>query len=148
MPTLFLDAQYALLYDAVENGGRAVYDDSKEAWTIPSLETPGHLSVRGRRPCINGRHNPDFFVDLDIEMPTRTTPDPDHPNTPQLISSILSMDLNDDMEEIPRREKKRQDKLLRIDDVSAIPIFVVYNMHLSMTYKIIPVTHAEAKTEG
>lgn len=105
-----------------------MYDDSKEAWTIPSLKTPGQLSVRNRRPYTNCHHDhdSDSFVDLDIEMPIRTTPDPENPNTPQIISSILAMDLNDDMEEIPRRDKKRQDKLFRINDVSNISSIILF----------------------
>lgn len=117
---IFARIKYALLYDAVENGGRAVYDESRESWTIPGIQTHGSHSIQDRRR----RPPKPLFVDLDIEMPTRTTSDPDDPNTMQRIASILAMDLNDHIEEIPRtRESRRQDKLFRLDDVSVVMIF-------------------------
>jgi hypothetical protein len=59
------------------------------------------------------------YVELDIEMPVKTTLDIDNPNTLDKISSILTMDLNDHLEEIPCKYTNRQDKMFRIDHVSA-----------------------------
>ena len=134
----FIPPKYALLYDSVENGGRAVYDESREAWSIPGLKTNGNKLMRGRRSADGSRRpeteyarrrrmvdpnirwRTDNIVDLDIEMPGRSTPDFEDPNTPEKIASILAMDLNDYsyMEELPRKGLNRQDKMLRLDDVS------------------------------
>lgn len=61
-------------------------------------------------------HNEDI-VDLDIEMPARSTHNLGDPNTAQKIAFILSMDVNDQMEEPPQKEN-RQEKLFRLNDVS------------------------------
>lgn len=110
----FLASKYALLYDAVENGGRAVYDEVTEAWTIPGIKT--HCGgLRDRRRSMKMSE----YVELDIEMPVKTTLDIDNPNTLDKISSILTMDLNNHLEEIPCKYTNRQDKMFRIDHVSA-----------------------------
>jgi hypothetical protein len=62
------------------------------------------------------------FVELDLEMPVKSTPDVEDPNTMQKISSVLAMDLNDHMEEIPC-QYNRQDKMFRVDHVSACFLF-------------------------
>jgi myosin heavy subunit len=110
----FLASKYALLYDAVENGGRAVYDEAREAWTIPGIKTHNG-GLRDRRQSMKMSE----YVELDIEMPVKTTLDIDNPNTLDKISSILTMDLNDHLEEIPCKYTNRQDKMFRIDHVSA-----------------------------
>ncbi|KAL7513645.1 hypothetical protein ACHAXN_010899 [Cyclotella atomus] len=106
----FVPPKYALLYDAVENGGRAIYDEAREAWTISGIKTDnGCLKCRRR-----GMNQMSEFVELDLEMPVKSTPDVEDPNTMQKISSILAMDLNDHMEEIPCKYN-RQDKMFRVD---------------------------------
>lgn len=117
------------MYDSVDNGGRAIYNESTGAWTIPGIKTTTGYSVRDRRSLTDTRLQE--FVELDIEMPRRTTPDIDDPNTLQRIRAILAMDLNDHMEEIPRKERNtsRQDKLFRIDDVSAVLAFLIWINH-------------------
>ena len=114
--------KYALLYDAVENGGRAVYDESREAWSIPDLKTQRMHPVKERRRIITNGNKKEFanVIETDIHIPKRSTPDPDDPNTPEIIASILSMDLNEDMEEIRHIDHRRQDKLFRINDVSVV----------------------------
>jgi len=114
----FIPPKYALLYDAVENGGRAVYDESREAWSIPDLKTQRMHPVKERRRIITNGNKKEFanVIETDIHIPKRSTPDPDDPNTPEIIASILSMDLNEDMEEIHHIDHRRQDKLFRIND--------------------------------
>ena len=114
--------KYALLYDAVENGGRAIYDESRETWSIPDLKTQRMLPVKERRRIITNENKKEFvnLVETDIHIPKRSTPDPEDPNTPEIIASILAMDLSDEMDEIHHIDHRRQEKLFRIDDVSVV----------------------------
>ncbi|KAL9191567.1 hypothetical protein ACHAXT_001273 [Thalassiosira profunda] len=109
----FIPPKYSLLYDDVENGGRAVWDDAEENWTLPPLKHRG-AQLRERTMTSQSLHRPEAeharrrreedpnprwrtenIVDLDIVMPHRSTPLPDDPNTPDRIAAILAMDIND-----------------------------------------------------
>eukprot|EP00804_Cyclotella_cryptica_P010642 CCRYP_005465-RA/>CCRYP_005465-RA protein AED:0.33 eAED:-0.26 QI:227/0.33/0.28/0.57/1/1/7/0/2002 len=130
----FIPPKYALLYDAVENGGRAVFDEARETWTIPSIKTqvintrtqrrhglkgfgrPETEYAQGRKMADrNVRWHAEDIVDLDIEMPTQSSLSLDHPNTAEKIAFILSMDLNDYTEELPQKDNRRE-KLLRLNN--------------------------------
>lgn len=126
-----------MLYDDVENGGRAVWDDSQEQWKIPGLilDDANHLRERSmtkqshhrpetehaRRQKMVDPNNPRWhtedIVDLDLIMPSRSTPAIGDPNTTTRIQNILSMDINDELPSSKgssrskgRRSKQRQDK--------------------------------------
>lgn len=133
--------KYALLYDDVENGGRAVWDDSRETWKIPPLKQQGGGGdiIIERSMTSQSRHRPETefarrrkvsdsnprwrtkdIVDLDIAMPTRSTPNQDDPNTMNKIRAILAMDLNEPIN--PTRSirsssaKRRESKYLSVND--------------------------------
>ena len=80
------------------------------------------LPVKERRRIITNENKKEFVnvIETDIHIPKRSTPDPEDPNTPEIIASILAMDLNDEMDEIHHVDHRRQDKLFRIDDVSVV----------------------------
>eukprot|EP01082_Thalassiosira_pseudonana_P012027 g9840.t1 g9840 contig4:695820-698217(-) len=119
----FIPPQYALAYDSIDNGGRAVYDESRETWSISRMKVNGFNAARDRRVGTSGLRRPEIeyarrrkmvdpnlrwhsedVVELDIAMPTRSTPDFEDPNTASKIAAILAMDLNDPMEELPRKK--------------------------------------------
>ena len=97
--------QYALLYDSVENGGRAVWDEAQERWKIPDLKHDGggqqlverrmtnqsvhrpETEYARRRKLVdpNPRWHTEDIVDLDLVMPNRSTPNPGDPNTTSKI---------------------------------------------------------------
>jgi kinesin family protein 3/17 len=109
--------QYALLYDDVENGGRAVWNETEETWSIPRLVIQdGDINtIRERSMTSQSIHRPEIeyarqrrlvdpnprwrtenVVDLERIMPTPSTPNRDDPNTLSKIRAILAMDLKDD----------------------------------------------------
>ena len=110
----------ALLYDDADLGGRAVYDEAQESWTIPGLSTRGCKQFRersARRPethfskqiqmvDANIRWRREDIVDLDLVMPERNTPARDDPNTPAKIAVILAMDMGDEVEKFPPSESR------------------------------------------
>ncbi|EJK76654.1 hypothetical protein THAOC_01574 [Thalassiosira oceanica] len=121
----FIPPAYAILFDDAEDGGRAVWDDSREAWTIPSLtfevDGPGgrHLTKTSTtRPETKYSQqkqksdptNPRWFnqdvVALDVIMPTKSTCDVEDPNTIRKISAILSSDISD--RALLRRARRRR----------------------------------------
>ncbi len=113
--------KYALLYDDVENGGRAVWDESKETWKIPPLkhQSRGDIIERSmtrqshRRPETefarqrkvsdsNPRWRTEDVVDLDIVMPTKRAHNQGDANTMNKIRAILAMDLNEPIRKTAR----------------------------------------------
>ena len=129
----FVPLQYALLYDSVENGGRAVWDETNETWKIPPLTHQGNI-IKERIMSKNSRHRPetdyakrratvdpnprfrtDNIVDLDLILPEKRTPDRDDPNTPAKIAAILAMDL-DDPPAHSRRAKNRENQYFSVSD--------------------------------
>jgi len=137
----FIPPKYALLYDDVENGGRAVWDETQEIWKIPDLKYRGGI-MKERSMTKNSLHRPetdyarsrkmvdsnprfhiDNIVELEIAMPARSTPDSDDPNTLSKIASILAMDLDDPVKELPSsktsRLKQREKQYLSVNDGSS-----------------------------
>lgn len=134
----FIPPQYALAYDSIDNGGRAVYDESRETWSISRMKVNGFNAARDRRVGTSGLRRPEIeyarrrkmvdpnlrwhsedVVELDIAMPTRSTPDFEDPNTASKIAAILAMDLNDPMEELPRKKtSNRASRFLSLNGVS------------------------------
>ena len=132
--------QYALLYDDVENGGRAVWDEGKQTWSIPALKHQrGEQHLLEERPMTsqslhrpetdyarrrrmvdpNPRWRTDNIVDLEMSMPARSTPACDDPNTLSKIRAILAMDINDPVEQLPTpksRIKHRENQFLSLGD--------------------------------
>ena len=125
------------MYDDVQNGGRAVYDEIREKWTIPDLKPNNFRTIRDRTRSTNGLSRPksEFtecrrmvdpnirwrsrdILDLDIIMPTRSTGYFDDPNTPERIAAILALDLSDQVGGTNSRERKHKHrgKLFRVDD--------------------------------
>ena len=105
----FIKYQYALLYDSVENGGRAVWDESQEKWKIPDLKHVGGRQLVERSMTNQSVHRPETeyarrrklvdpnprwhtedIVDLDLVMPSRSTPNPGDPNTTSKIQGMPS----------------------------------------------------------
>ncbi|KAL7535976.1 hypothetical protein ACHAXR_006842 [Thalassiosira sp. AJA248-18] len=138
----FIPPRYAMLYDDVENGGRAVWDETKECWKIPELKLQqGQIKERlmtkqslhrpesdyaRRRKMVdpNPRYHTQDIVELDIAMPARSTPAYDDPNTESKIAAILAMDINDPLKELPSTNKnssmrRREEKYLRVNDGAA-----------------------------
>ncbi|KAL7552959.1 hypothetical protein ACHAWF_018456 [Thalassiosira exigua] len=127
----FIPPRYALLYDDVENGGRAVWDESTETWKIPpllhqgvrtrGLHRPETDYARRRKPVDpNPRYHTDDIVVLPLAMPPRSTPNSDDANTIHKITSILEMDLNNPLKELPSnksgRTKHREHQLFSVND--------------------------------
>jgi len=132
----FIPPKYALLYDDVANGGRAVWDEAEERWKIPPLKIdereiefiredrrshhrPETDYARQRRLVDpNPRWRTEDVVDLEITMPTRSTPHRDDPNTVGKIRAILAMDLEDDppAKKTEGGSKHREDQYLGVTD--------------------------------
>lgn len=113
-----------------------MFDEARETWTIPSIKTQDISTTRQRGQIMKGFRRPETeyaqrrkmvdpnvrwrtedIVDLDIEMPARSTLNLGDPNTARKIALILSMDVTDHMEE-PQQKENRQEKLFRLNDVS------------------------------
>ena len=110
-----------------------MWDESDETWTLPTLNTRKGNRLRerqasgGRRPETefsremklvdsNPRWRSEDIVDLDLVMPVRKSPaDRDDPNTIDAIAAILAMSMDDEVEELPLNEirKNRQKKYLK-----------------------------------
>jgi hypothetical protein len=127
------------LYDDVENGGRAVWDEAEERWKIPGLKIEGgDMDVtRERSMTSQSLHRPETeyarqrrlvdpnprwrtedVVDMEIMMPARTTPHRDDPNTVGKIRAILSMDPEDNTpaKKVGGGAKRREDQYLCVND--------------------------------
>ena len=134
--------QYALLYDDIDNGGRAVWDDSEEKWKIPgliydddngqpkdrsmtkhSLHRPESDYARQRKlDDPNPRWHSEDIVELDIVMPTRSTPNHGNAaNTSSKIQAILAMDVNANPTKTTRRFKQREEKYFTATDKKKKP---------------------------
>ena len=125
--------QYALLYDDVDQGGRAVWDEAREAWTIPGLNTRRGNRLRERQASgrpetefsremkmvdSNPRWRSEDIVDLDLVMPVQKAPAArDDPNTIDAIAAILAIGMDDKVDELPLNEirKNRQKKFLKAE---------------------------------
>ena len=112
-----------------------MWDESSETWTLPSLNTRRGNRLRerqasgssGRRPETefsremklvdsNPRWRSEDIVDLDLVMPVRKSPAArDDPNTIEAIAAILAISMDDEVEEPPLNEirKNRQNKYLK-----------------------------------
>ena len=123
----FLTLKYALLYDDVENGGRAVWDESKETWNIPPLKQQSRGVIIERSMTRQSHHRPETefarrrkvtdsnprwrtedIVDLDIAMPTKRAPKQDDANTMTKIRAILAMDLNEPIKKTTRGQSSEK----------------------------------------
>ncbi|KAK1746436.1 kinesin family protein [Skeletonema marinoi] len=129
----FIPPQYALLYDDVDQGGRAVWEEAREAWTIPGLNTRRGNRLRERQASgrpetefsremkmvdSNPRWRSEDIVDLDLVMPVQKAPAArDDPNTIDAIAAILAIDMDDKVDELPLNEirKNRQKKYLKAE---------------------------------
>lgn len=127
--------QYALLYDDIDNGGRAVWDDSEEKWKIPgltydgdngqpkdrsmtkqSLRRPESEYARQRKlDNPNPRWHSEDIVELDLVMPTRSN-NGNAANTTSNIQAILAMDVNANPSKTARRLKHREEKYFTATD--------------------------------
>lgn len=130
------------MYDDVENGGRAVWDEAEERWKIPGLKIKGGdmdimrersmTSKSLRRPETdyarqrrlvdpNPRWRTEDVVDLEIMMPARTTPHRDDPNTVGKIRAIIAMDMEDGppAKKAGGGAKHREDQYLCVNDGSS-----------------------------
>ncbi|GMH64629.1 hypothetical protein TL16_g04008 [Triparma laevis f. inornata] len=95
----FIPPEEARNFDAVENGGRAVWQEEEELWVVPRLDITGnalrpsrHVSANGlRRPETeysrhrkqydsNPRYKSDNVITTELDMPERTTQDYDGPD--------------------------------------------------------------------
>merc|ERR1712194_70489 len=129
----FIPPKYALLYDSVENGGRAVWDECQETWKIPGLKHQGS-TLKERSMSKNSLHRPetdyarrrkmidpnprfhtDNIVELDLTLPAKSTPTYDDPNTPSKIAAILAMDLNESPAR-PSSTKHRENQYFSVND--------------------------------
>jgi len=121
----FIPPAYAILFDDAENGGRAVWDDSREEWSIPELtfevdgpserpltknSTTRPETKYSQQKQTSDPANPRWFnqdvVALDVIMPNKSTMDVEDPNTIRKISAILSMDISD--RALLRRARRRR----------------------------------------
>lgn len=132
----FIPPKYALLYDDVANGGRAVWDEAEERWKIPPLKIDEreiefiredrrshhrpetHYARQRRLVDPNPRWRTEDVVDLEITMPARSTPHRDDPNSVGKIRAILAMDLEDDppAKKTEGGSKHREDQYLGVTD--------------------------------
>lgn len=90
--------------------------------TSQSLHRPETEFARRRKMVDpNPRWHTENIVDLDIVMPTRSTPQYDDPNTTAKIQAILAMDLNDPVKELPKSSsaKNRENQFFSVNDGSS-----------------------------
>ena len=125
MISSFIPPTYAILFDDADNGGRAVWDDSREEWSIPELKFEVHgprerpltknstarpETKYSQQKQASDPTNPRWFnqdvVDLDVIMPTKSTYDVEDPNTIRKISAILCSDISD--RAMLRRARRRR----------------------------------------
>lgn len=114
-----------------------MWDEAREAWTLPGLNTRRRNRLRERRSSggsacrpetdlsrglkivdSNPRWRSEDIVDLDLAMPVRnTTVSRDDPNTIDAIAAILAMGMGDEEEEFPLSEirRNRQKKYLKAE---------------------------------
>ena len=123
------------MYDDIDNGGRAVWDDSDEKWKIPgltyddddngqprdrsmtkqSLHRPESDYARQRKvDDPNPRWHSEDIVELDLVMPTQSTTN--QGNTTSKIQAILAMDVNANPTKTARRLKQREEKYFTATD--------------------------------
>ena len=119
-----------------------MWDEAEEKWKIPDLEIKGGEIdvIRERSMTRQSLHRPetdyakqrrdvdsnprwrtDNVVDLEMTVPSRSTPHRDDPNTISKIRAILAMDLNDDppAKKTGGREKHQRDQLSGVNDGSS-----------------------------
>jgi len=124
-----------LLYDEIDNGGRAVWDDAEEKWNIPgliydddngqpkdrsmtkqSLHRPESDYARERKlDDPNPRWHSEDIVELDLVMPTQSNHG-NAVNTTSKIQAILAMDVNANPSNTTRRLKQREEKYFTATD--------------------------------
>lgn len=122
------------MYDDIDNGGRAIWDDSEEKWKIPGLTyDDDNGQPRDRRMTKQSLHRPESdyarqrklddpnprwhsedIVDLDLVMPTRSKTN--QGNTTSKIQAILAMDVNANPTKTTRRLKQREEKYFTATD--------------------------------
>ncbi len=136
-----------------------MWDEARETWTIPGLNTRRGNRLRerstsggsARRPETelsrelkmvdsNPRWRSEDIVDLDLAMPVRNTPaSRDDPNTLKAIAAILAMDMGDEVEELPLNEIRtnRQKKFLKAEvshfSVCYVPCSTMCNYNSTLT---------------
>ena len=114
----FIPPEYARIIDDSDNGGRAVWDEDDEAWFVPKLEFAGNniqkrkVSTPGlprpeseyakcrKKADNNPRYRYENIISLDLDIPERSTQRYEGPNTVSKISDMLSMSLDDKVEEL------------------------------------------------
>ncbi len=129
-----------------------MWDEARETWTIPGLNTRRGNRLRerhtsGGRPETefsremkmadsNPRWRSEDIVDLELVMPVRKSPAAkDDPNTVDAIGAILAMSMDDEIEQLPLNEirKNRQKKYVKAG-VSRASLFCVYvEVHVTLT---------------
>lgn len=127
-----------------------MWDESNETWTLPTLNTRKGNRLRerqtsggsGRRPesgfsremklvDSNPRWRSEDIVDLDLVMPVRKSPaSRDDPNTIEAIAAILAISMNDEVEELPLNEIRKNRKNKYLKAVSRVA-FVCVSYHVS-----------------
>ena len=125
-PLLFLrkvtetihDHKYALMFDDVKNGGRAVWDEEQENWTIPKAKYSGNKLSTINIIQESKQHEKKYknVLTLDLDIPERTTQDYEGPHTISRVADILNMGIDDDCDDVwPSKSP-----YLRYKDVSLI----------------------------
>mmetsp|Transcript_988 Transcript_988/g.2094 ORF Transcript_988/g.2094 Transcript_988/m.2094 type:complete len:735 (-) Transcript_988:331-2535(-) len=125
----FIPPKYALLYDDAAKGGIAVWDELGESWTIPKVKA-NTGRIRERRVSAKGRRRPETeharrrkmvdsnlrwhnhnAVQLDLVVPPRKIDE----NSSKKVASILSMDINDKVDELPPELTSTSKKYFNLD---------------------------------
>lgn len=130
-----------------------MWDEARETWTIPGLNTRRRGNRLRERHTSGGRPETEFsremkmvdsnlrwrsedIVDLDLVMPDRKSPAAKNdPNTVDAIGAILAMSMDDEIEQLPLNEirKNRQKKYLKAGVSRASFLCVHVQLHKTLT---------------
>ena len=117
---LSIHIQEVRKFDDVKNGGRAVWNEDEQRWEIPRLNLSGNAILMKKRMMnnqglsrpeteysrkmrtkdSNPRYRQDNIINLEIEMPGRSTESYDGSYRNRTICDILDSSINDEMEEL------------------------------------------------
>ena len=126
------------MFDDIKNGGRAVWNDEQEKWSIPKAECSGNSITKLSSKTIQAlKHNSmdqkesnkfnrkerqkcENVLTLDLDFPERTTQNYEGPNMTSRVSDILNMSIDDNCDDILWPPKS---PYLRYKDVSSCNVF-------------------------
>ena len=99
-----INHKYALMFDDIKNGGRAVWDEEEENWVIPKAKYSGNKVSRISSNIIQELKQREKkyqnVLTLDLDVPERMTHDYEGPNTISRVSDILDMEIDDNCDDV------------------------------------------------